>query len=1116
MLRFLFGFAVTLLIPSVVTAGRPIQLMTDPALAPDGSSVVFGYRGDIWRVSADGGQAIRLTVNQENDGRPLYSPNGKHIAFVSSRTGSRQVFRMEADGGEPTQLTFHTEGFALEDWFAGGEQLLVSGSRDHFWRASNRLMTISATERSTEKVLFDDYASMASVSPDGKNVLFVREGEREWRKGYHGSRAAQIWRYEIESKKFTKLIHHAQDSFSPVWMPAGDAFLYCGSQDAKNGARNLWKYTIETGASKKLTNFEDDLVMQPAVSRDGSTIVFTHLFDLYRLRPGKDPHPVKLSITENSDDLPDDTLRRSLSSATDVSFSKDGLEMVFVAGGDLWLMETILKEPVQLTMTPEFESDPVFAASGNSIYAVTWQNGNPDIVRFERADASKYWWQNREFKSTRLTDDAAVESSLTLSPDGKQMAYLRERGDLWIRDLESGEAKQLAASFSSISYDFSPDGKWITYSTADNDFNADIWIVPVDLSREAVNISRHPDNESNPVWSPDGKLLAFTGRRSDDEVDIYYLWLSAEDDATGTRDRRLAETLEKLNKARASNASKPNGPEANPKESGEADAKAASAKSTDEKPAAATETNEDKKSSNEPAKLPDVKIDFKEIHRRLKHISIPNSSERGLSWAPDGKTLIFTATVDGQSGTYSVEFPDKLTPKRVTSSTGRIKGWLKSPDRMLWLSSSGVPGMQPLAGTGGDSYSFDAPQALSRSDRYRAGFETAWRVMRDYWYNDAFGNHNWDQIRRKYVDAAAAATDDSGLSTVIELMLGELNGSHLGFSGAGPDRTSGDRDWRPVTVHLGLRFDSTFRGPGLKVRDVIPEGPATKPSSLINKGEIVLSIDGQNVDPDFDLTTVLNGRMDRDVRLRVKSTGRNGAERDVTIRPTSYSGVRRALYQKWQDDNRTVVTKKAANIGYLHIQGMNWPSFLDFERELYEVGYGKDGLIIDVRDNGGGSTTDHLLTALTQPTHSITVPRGGGPGYPHDRMVYATWNKPIVVMCNQNSYSNAEIFSHAIKGMERGKLVGVPTAGGVVSTGSERIMDLGTLRLPFRGWFVKWTGEDMELNGAVPNVIVWPQPTELPTGRDRQLNRAIQVLKKDIEAWKAEPQPALIKATDRQ
>ena len=217
----------------------------------------------------------------------------------------------------------------------------------------------------------------------------------------------------------------------------------------------------------------------------------------------------------------------------------------------------------------------------------------------------------------------------------------------------------------------------------------------------------------------------------------------------------------------------------------------------------------------------------------------------------------------------------------------------------------------------------------------------------------------------------------------------------------------------------------------------------------------------------------------------------------------------------WIRHNRDLVDKASAGkFGYLHIRSMDMRSFHRFEQELYEVGFGKDALVIDVRENGGGSTTDHLLTALTQPDHAITVPRGGGPGYPHDRRVYATWNKPIVVLCNQNSFSNAEIFAHAIKTLKRGRLVGVPTSGSVISTGGATIMDVGFLRVPFRGWFKIDDGADMELNGAVPHVTIWPLPGEMPAGKDRQLQKAVSLLSGDVKRWQKRPQPPLRTAAE--
>ena len=295
---------------------------------------------------------------------------------------------------------------------------------------------------------------------------------------------------------------------------------------------------------------------------------------------------------------------------------------------------------------------------------------------------------------------------------------------------------------------------------------------------------------------------------------------------------------------------------------------------------------------------------------------------------------------------------------------------------------------------------------------------------------------------------------------------------------------------------------------------MIPDSPATRKGSEVRAGEVVTAVDGTKVDPTTDPTLVLNGPLDRDVRLTVKAS--DGKEREVVLRPIAYAALTPLLYEKWIKDNRAAVDRLSkGTLGYLHIRGMDFPSFYRFEEELYSAGVGHEGLIIDVRENGGGSTADHLLTALTQPNHAIAVPRGGGPGYPQDRRVYATWSKPIVVLCNQNSFSNAEIFSHAVKTLKRGHLVGVPTAGGVVSTGAARIMDLGTLRLPTRGWFTVGDGEDMELHGAVPDLIVWPDPSEFARGDDAQLARGVQVLLDDVKAELARPRPKLRKATER-
>jgi tricorn protease len=1081
-----------------VRAGEPIRLANDPALSPDGSTLVFSWGGDLWSVASGGGKARPLTRHPSHDRQPAFSPDGSQIAFASDRQGSYHPYVMPAGGGAPRQVGFHSSGYAVAGWTPDGRGLLVSGPRDHFWRDADRFFLIETDRRVAEEPVFDAAGRNGALSPDGKRLLFTREGAPWWRKGYKGSQDSQVWLYDLGQKAFTKVLDPPGGALWPLWRADGKGLYYVGLH---KGALNLRERDLDSGADRALTEFDDDSVVFPCISRDGSTVVFRHLFDFYRLRPADKKGPERLLIVDDGDVARDPVERRVLTQASQAAFSRDGLEVAFIAGGDLWVMDTELREPRQVTATPEEERDPVFAPGGDALLFVSDKGGRPDVWKAERADQEKDWWQNASFKLERLTDDPDLEFDLKWSPEGSKVGFLKARGDLWVMDPDGKNPRRVLASWNAPRFDWSPDAQWLVYARSDEDFNEDIWVVPVDGSRPPFNLSRHPDNESDPVWSPDGKLIAFTGRRFDTEVDIFFVWLQEEDDERSSRERTLAKAVEKVKRARAKKS--PN--EAAPAK-GSAPGKAAEAAGP---------------SSGAGAKKPpQVVIDFDRVHERIRRVAVPKSTETGLFWSHDSKKLAFTGTVDGKTGVFTIEIPDAMAPKLLSSQAGARPRWLEAGNQIVWL-SAGVPAS---LGTDGKEtpYRFRALQEVDWPSRYRAAFDLCWRTLRDRWYDERLGNRNWDAVRRKYADVAAAAVDHEAFATVVQLMLGELNGSHLGFStavgaarGPRPGRPPAER-WGVTTAHLGLRFQpgSVSKGPGLKVRDVIPGSPADHKATRVEPGEVVLAIDGTAVDPAFDLTQVLNGPIERDVRLTVQD--RDGRAREVTLRPVLFPIAQGMLYDKWVKDNRNAVgALSEGTLGYLHIRGMNFPSFYRFEEELYSAGSGKSGLVIDVRENGGGSTTDHLLTALTQPSHAFTVPRGGGPGYPQDRRVYATWDKPIVVLCNQNSFSNAEIFSHAIKTLKRGQLVGTPTAGGVISTGGTAIMDIGSLRLPTRGWFLLDTGEDMELNGAVPDHVVWPEPADFARGRDTQLAKAVEVLLEDVKQAEQKPRPKLRKATER-
>ncbi|MEM9366217.1 MAG: S41 family peptidase [Planctomycetota bacterium] len=1087
-----------------IASEHPIRMVGNPSVSPDGSRIAFSWIGEIWSAGVDGSDLQRLTHHRARERQPLFSPDGTEIAFVSNRNGSDQIFVMNVGGTNLRQITFHSAGYELADWFPDGRHVLALGSRDHFHRDATRLIKVDVRERKREVILADAMAEYARVSPSGERILFTREGERWWRKGYQGARSTQVWMLDLTSGEFRELVRENVECMWPTWMADGKGFYF--TKGTLKGA-DLWRYRFgkkpsKPGKQKLVHSFTEDSIVYPAISRDGGTLVFRHLFDLYvmDLREGERPTKVELSVRDDVD-LPHNELRRELSDANDVAFTQDGLEIAFVAGGDVWVMDTVLREPKRVTSTDGYEEDVTFSPDGDELWFVSTEEGQADVYRVTRGDDELYWWQNETFRRDRVTNDMHVESDLRFTADGQLLVMQQGRGDLVVMDVESEETTTLVQGFSGVDFDLSSDSGWMAFAKQDDNFNREIWLAKLDGSIEPVNVSRHPDNDGNPRFSADGKLLAFTGRRVDSEVDIYYVYLQEADDDETSRERKIEEAIQLMEK----------------------DRKKAPAKQTEtdkKKESEEGEEDADAKESDAEEDEPDTfQFELDRIHERLRKISIPDSSEGSLLFAPEGQKLAFRATIDGESGWYTVEFPNELKPKLLTTSTGSSAVWYKDADGILFL-RNGSPAKIDKAGKL-KTYDFEVAQTASRAGWLKAGFNKAWLIMRDAWYDGQFANRNWDAVRRKYAPVAEQMHDTEGLAQVVQLMLGELNGSHLGFY---PSGTAGDAQvegWEDVTAHLGVRFQTDFRGPGMKVRDVLTDGPADRADVRLQAGDVVLSIDGTAIDPALDLTTLLNGRLDRDITLQVKRDRQednddkiDGKEMQVVIRPISYSRARSLLYEHWLEHNRGLVEKASGGkLGYLHIRGMNLSSFYEFERQLYNVGYGRDGLVIDVRDNGGGFTTDLLLTALTQPRHAITQPRGGGPGYPHDRAIFATWSKPIVVLCNQNSYSNAEIFSHAIKTLGRGKVVGIPTAGGVISTGSASVHDVGRIRVPFRGWFLLNDGQDMERNGCQPDEVIWPLPGELPQGIDRQLDRAVECLLEEL--GEGEPAKTLQYASER-
>ena len=1032
-----------------------IQLQSSATITPDSKTLVFAWAGDIWTSSLQGGKASRLTYHPAPDDTPKVSRDGKFVFFNSDRTGSEQVFRIPIQGGTPDQITFHSEGSSLEDLHPTKPVILVRGYRDHSGRRPYRLIEKNLNPKEDEEIIFDANARYGRYSPDGKKLLIVRDGAPTYRKGYEGAQASRLWLYDFTKETFTEPVKDKTGCRYPIWAPDGKSLYYVTS---RSGAYNIWQHHFDKEGDRQITQYTDDSVFAPAISADGKTIVYRHLLDLHTISSQGKASPEKIDLYHRTTLEHPESETLTFRSTRDATVTPTGLEWAFEAGGEIWAMDTLLKEPNQLTNSPALESDIYFAKNGKYLY---YKKDNGVIVnywRMSKTNSKEFWWNAESFDHQPITKGPKQKYSFSLSPDEEQIAYVEYPGTLYLAKSDGSEARKLIEGWASPSYVWSPDGNHIAYAVEDYNYNSDIYIIATDGKSEPINVSRHPDSDYSPVWSPDGKILAFAGRRHSTQTDLFFVHLRRKTHFRSDRDT-------KIESARRAMSKDPQYKEEKKEETTEAKT---------EKPKKEDEDSQDP-------------IDFEDLYKRIQRIPLNGMSLSRLHWMPDSKNLTFQS--DGSI--HRVEAKAGAKPAVMAKASGPIIRY--SDNDKIYLVADGVPSFFTKGRL--SSYSFTIPINRDRVQYQRMGFKIAWRVLRDRFYDGRLNNRDWDKIRTKYELAAANAPTANEYARVMALLLGELNASHMGFyPNDFPKQWKFNEAWRSFTPHLGVRLDKKNQ-----VTFVHPNGPADRPGSRLHIGDRILKVDDQAIRSDVSLTRTLNGRLDRDIHLSVKGE-KDEAPREVIIRPISYSQAR-ALAQSAHLDKRNTRVKNASKdkIGYLHVARMMWDEFEKFEHHIYERGAGKDGLIIDVRDNGGGFTCDHLLTVLTQPMHAYTVGRNGATGYPQDRHVYASWNKPIVVICNQNSFSNAEIFSHAIKTIDRGKLVGTPTAGGVISTGSATILELGRMRLPGRGWFLPHNGEDMELYGAVPHFIVDVRPGDLSSGKDPQLDKAIEVLKKEVK-----------------
>jgi tricorn protease len=1106
-------------------AGGSVDLPRFPSISPDGSAICFSWRGDLWRVPAVGGQATRLTVHPMDEDLSAWSPDGKSIAFNSTRSGFRNLYRMKADGTAVTAVTREDRSHFLSGW-ADDETIAVSAWREADVHKSPRPYFVNADGGPITRV-HDAFGRSPAVSPNGRYVAFVR-GRASWTKPFlTNSDNRDLWLYDRQVDSFRRLTTNSGNDGMPKWID-NETILYLSACPPKRV--NLYRLNIKDDESKvqALTAFEEDDVQHFDLARESGSIVL-HVWDkLYTLdlndERGESKPIVITAPADTSDRIVVKTLQRN---ANQAALSPDGKVMAVSIHGDLFVRTLDSENPAQrITRHVALDHQPAWSPDGQTLYFTSDRDGtlsicqakvsltrseiesaldpaeddepqdNPEPEAESQADSGEGdvdeseveeqadqtgedaeteeaefvnpWHDAVRFEITPVVQSASHDSGPSPSPDGKTLAFRRGNGKMMLLDFATGEERLYIDQWDKgMHWAWSGDSRYLAVSYEDQDHNADIWVGPADGSVPPINITKHPAMDVLPSFSLDSKVLTFVSARDGDQYDVYAVYLDKALEAYTAQ--QLADYYKQAEKQ--AKQRKP---------------LAVAGEGVSEE----SEGDEGTLSEAEAEAEPEL-LDLADAYLRLRRLTNTPENEWDAVVHPSGGVVAFTR----DDAAYTVGWDGKEEKK--LSDAFDLQHLSLDGAKAVGLRNQTAAALQIGGGEAAEA-KVSGSIRVDRQAMQRQRFTEASRALTMMFYDGSFKGIDWPGATEKYAQLAARAWTPNEFDDVANRYLGLLNASHMGIRSPRLEAESSQPNGR-----LGATYQRTEAG--YEVAEIEPNTPAAMGPMRLMVGDLITAIDFESIAPTDTVASRLVGRVGRETAVTVSRLAEGSAEPatvHLLLIPISYSAYDNVRYHNWQLANKARVAELSeGRLGYIHIESMNTSSLAEYERDLYAACEGKDGLVVDVRDNGGGWMTDRLLASIMTERHAYTVPRGADPqrtnSYPIPRLFIQRYNLPMNALCNEHSFSNAEIFSHAFKTLERGTLVGNTTAGGVISTGSTRLLDGTSVRLPFRGWFLP-DGTDMENNGAVPDLLIPQTPEQEASGEDAQLDAAVKDLMKRL------------------
>ncbi|MDB4905979.1 MAG: tolB protein precursor, periplasmic protein [Gemmatimonadetes bacterium] len=1054
------------------TQAEGASWMRYPAISPDGRTLVFTYKGDLWRVAAAGGAAIPLTSHVAEDFMPVWSHDGKQLAFASDRYGNFDVFVMPASGGEARRLTFHSAHeypytFSADDRNVvfGAARLDAAQNRQFPTGSQPELYSVAASGGRPVQLLTTP-ADNVRFNRDGSLMLYEdRKGqENQWRKHHVSAVARDIWIYDTKAGTHRKLTTFPGEDRNPVF--SGDAkSVYYLSEES--GSFNVHRMSVDGGKSTQLTQFSKVPVRFLTRADDG-TLAFGFDGQLYTMAMNAQPKRVDVTLAADSR-ANNERVMPVTSGARELAVSPNGKEVAFTFRGDVFVASVDGGVTKRITSTPETETGVGFSPDGKSLIYASERGGRWAIYEARRQrDAEPYFYASTVVRETPVIANDHQNFDPQYSPDGKEISFVEDRNTYRIYTPSTKQSRTLLTDREIFSsgpghhFAWSPDSKWILF-----DFDVpglapgEVGLVRADGKGDVVNLTQSGFNDGRAEWILGGKAMMWFSNR-DGLKSVAQTGGSQQDAYAMFFDRDAWERF-RLTKEEFALVK-------------EADDKLAKTRA-DSLKAKADSVKETKK---------DLVLDLDRVENRKARLTVNSSSLGDALVSKDGETLYYLARFERGLNLWSTNLRTKETKMVLPlNANGGSLEWDKEQKNLFLIADGAISKIDPVTAKR-DVVPLSGEMMLDVDAERAAMFDHVWRKTRDTFYSKGYHGIDWTGLRPVYAKYLPHIGNNFELAELMAEMLGELNISHSGatYSGSAPNDDA--------TASLGLFYDQSYRGPGVKIEEVMRDGPLDRTNVTVKPGMIIESVDGVSIGADHDLAEYLNRKAGKNVLLGLAD---GAVKSEFVVKPVTPAAENTLLYNRWVKRNADEVDKASnGQVGYVHIPGMNDGAYRSTFEDVMGRYADRKGVVIDTRFNGGGDLVADLAMFLSGKRFFDYTTDTRSSGYePNFR-----WTKPSVALANEANYSDGHCFAYEYRAQHLGPLIGMPTPGTCTFSGWETLQDGLRWGVPGVGVKDAETGKYLENLQTEPDIKVMNQYDVVGKGKDQQLEAAIAALLKII------------------